>query len=330
MKLLHIGKKGNVERYTKENEFTREFEVVDVPMDMQVPQMLLLGGDADFIIADAMAPVAGDLIAQMPNLRLLHSEGVGYNFFDLETARKCSVYVCNCRGMNARAVAEQTIMLMLGVLRDAAGGDRAVREGRQIAVKENYMKEGNLLELSDLKVGLYGFGDIAKATARILKVMEVETFYFSRHRVPEELETEYGVKYLPVEELLSVCDMISLHIPVTPETKEIVNDDFLAKMKDGSYLINTARGELVDSGALLRAMENGKIRKAGLDCIAGEPVQTDNVLLKAPDEITSRILFSPHIGGVTASSFRRGYEMAWTNIRRTAESKRPFNVVNGL
>ncbi|MCD7778906.1 MAG: hydroxyacid dehydrogenase, partial [Clostridiales bacterium] len=99
-------------------------------------------------------------------------------------------------------------------------------------------------------------------------------------------------------------------------------------MQDGSYILNTSRGEIIDSDALIRAMERGKIYKAGLDTVEGEPVKCDNVLLTQNKEIEDRILFSPHIGGVTASSFTRGYAMAWENIRRITEGLEPVRVVN--
>ena len=330
MKLLHIGKAGNVDRYSPHDEFTRSVGVVSRTMQTPVDELISVAGDADFILADAMAAVPAGLIGRMPSLKLVQSEGVGFQFFDTQAAAQRGIYVCNARGMNATAVAEQALMLMIGVLRDAIGGDRAVREGRQIAVKEGYMATGSLRELADLKVGLYGFGAIAKALARVLSAMGVEVCYYQRRRADEATERELNVKYLPLDEMVATCDMISVHVPLTDETRNSIDDGFFSKMKDGSYIINTARGEVVDSEALVRAIKSGKIAGAGLDTIAGEPVQRDNVLVTQPEEIASRLLFSPHIGGITASSFRRSYAVAWNNIRLVAAGQRPLNVVNGL
>ena len=104
-----------------------------------------------FIIADAISQISGDFLKKFKNLKLLHSEGVGYNFFDLNQADKQNVYVCNCKGMNSSAVAEHIIMLMLTLIKDTVKNDFLVKQGKQIEQKEKYMKNGNLLELSDLK-----------------------------------------------------------------------------------------------------------------------------------------------------------------------------------
>lgn len=330
MKLLHLGKPGNVEKYTTEDAFTASVERTDLPMTTPVGEILAAASDADFILADAMGAVPAELICGMPNLKLIQSEGVGYQFFDLQTAAERGIYVCNGRGINASAVAEQALLLMLGVLRDVCGGDRAVREGRQIIVKEDHMVHADLKELRDLSVGLYGFGAIARALARMLRAMGVTVNYYSRHRADAQTEQEYGVSWLEREDLIRFSDMISIHVPLTSETENMVNDNFFSKMKTGSYIINTARGEIIDSAALVRALSSGKIAAAGLDTIASEPVGADHILVTLPQALSGRILFSPHIGGITASSFRRGYDTAWKNIKLTAAGKRPVNIVNGL
>lgn len=101
-------------------------------------------------------------------------------------------------------------------------------------------------------------------------------------------------------------------------------------MFKGAILINAARGELVDSGALIKAIETGKVAMAGLDCIADEPVRSDNLLINAPEAVLNKIIFSPHIAGITASSFRRGYEMLWQNIDKMESGERPDRIVNGI
>jgi phosphoglycerate dehydrogenase-like enzyme len=327
LQILHIGKKGNVERYSAGLTLPAH-TLIDLPTGLTTAEYLAQGAQADAIFVDAMYPVPADLIEAMPNLKLIHSEGVGFHFIDTEAAKRRHVYVCNCRGCNAMAVAEQTILLMLGVLRDVTGGDAAVRQGNQITVKENYMVRGDLLELADCKVGLIGFGEIAKATARLLRTFGAQVYYNKPNRADAATEEAYGVQYLPQDELLATCDMVSLHAPVTEQTRNMANDAFFAKMKDGAFFFNTSRGDLVDSAALLRALESGKVRRAGLDTIAGEPVQTDNPLLTADAVLTQRILFSPHIGGITVSSFRRAYGMIWAAAAAVAAGQRPENVVN--
>lgn len=330
MKILHLGKLGNIERYLPSPEYMDGIELVDLPITASIENILKQAEDAEYLIADAIASVPGELIRKMPNLRMIHSEGVAYNSFDIAAAAERGVYVCNCKGMNAMAVAEQTLLLMLGVLREVTKGDRAVRSGDQITVKEGYMRRGDLLELSDLKVGLIGFGDIGRCVAKLMKGFQTETYYYSRHRASAEIEEEYGVSYLPVDQLCASCNMISIHVPVTPDTEGMINENFFSEMLPGSFLINTARGEIVDSQALADAIQKKIIRMAGLDTVAGEPVKKDNILLNQPQEILDRILFSPHIGGITASSFRRGYEMIWEDIFSIKRGEKPERIVNGL
>lgn len=328
MRILHIGKKGNLERFTTSSELLKSIELIDLPMGLATEDYLAQAADAQVIIVDAIATIPGDLIERMPELKMIHSEGVGYNGIDTETARKNQVYVCNCQGMNASAVAEQSILLMLGMLRDVIHCDLSVRAGQQIEKKESYMKNGNLYELADCKIGLIGFGEIARSLAQMLHVFGATTYYYKPRPASKELEDQCHVSYLPLDELLSTCNIISLHLPVTNETINMANDDFFEKMQPGSYFINTARGELADSAAIIRALQSGKLVMAGLDTIAGEPVQSDNLMLNQPDEIMNRILFSPHIGGITASSFRRGYAMIWDNLDKIAKNEQPDRVVN--
>ena len=327
MKILHIGKKGNIDRFSNPHDIIKDIEIVDCENGLIDDDYLKDGKDADFIIVDAMSKVSANLIHQMPHLKMIHSEGVGYNFIDIKAASDKAVYVCNCKGMNAMAVAEQTILLMLGVLRNIAQGDKSVRDATQIITKENYMMNANLFELADFKIGLIGFGDIAKSTASLLNAFGANVCYYSRHQADSEVEEMYKVQYLPLEELLKDCDFISLHLPVNDQTRQSINKDFFSKMKDGSYLINTARGELVNSLDLIDALKSGKIKMAGLDCIENEPVQKDNCLI-TDTEIKDKILFSPHIGGITASSFKRGYAMIWSDIKKVINRDHPDHIVN--
>lgn len=324
MKILVIGKEGRLQKNADPAVYARH-TFSYVPNNSPDDVILAAGRDAEIIIVDAMGSVAAAVIEEMPNLKMIHSEGVGYQGVDIEAARKKQVYVCNCKGMNATAVAEQAIFLMLSLLRGSVTGDRAVREGRQIEVKENHMLAGDLKELADCTIGYVGFGDIAQAVARMADIFGARNVYYCPSGAKRGIET---ASYLPLDELLAVSDIVSLHLPVTPETVNTANSEFFAKMKDGSYLVNTARGELVDSEALLSSIRSGKLAGAGLDCVAGEPVREDNVILQAEKEVEDKLIFSPHVGGITASSFKRGYKMLWENVARIEAGERPEHIVN--
>lgn len=327
VKILVIGKEGRLEQYAPKWAQMEDYDISYVPMGSPDDVAIDAGRDADFMLADAMAKVSENLIANMPKLKMIHSEGVGFNFFDIGAARKRHIYVCNCKAANAGAVAEQTLLLMLGLLRDVVNGDAQFRKGGQISTKENYMINGSLRELRECTVGLLGFGDIAQATARMLQAFGARVLYHNRTR-RQELESELKVTYVSQNELLSQSDIISIHLNSNEETYHTVNEKFLMSMKKGAYLINTSRGDLVDSEALIGAIESGHIAGAGLDTVSGEPVGLDNPLLTAPDEVKNKIIFSCHIGGITGGAFRRCHEMFWENVKRMERGEMPERVVN--
>lgn len=330
MKLLVIGDKARFEKFLPDLPIAEQVEAVVAERSWAPEAIVASAPDADFILADAISPVTADMIDALPNLKLIHSEGVAFNAIDIARAKEKGIFVCNNRGANAVAVAEQTILLMLGLLKNVCAADRAVREGKQIQIKEHMMVAG-IGELAGAKVGLLGFGDIAKQVAVRCSAFGAEVFYNKRSPLSAEEEAKWGnAKYMELDELVSTCDFISIHVPVSPSTKEMVNDDFFAKMKDGSYLVNTARGEIVDNAACLAALKSGKLAGAGFDTIAPEPVQADNILVDLPEELRDKVLYSPHVGGVTTNTFRRVHRHVWQNIERVAKGERPDDIVNGL
>ncbi len=329
LKTLIFSNKKRVEKYIKYCKVPKDMELIFMEQATSDDEVLAKAKDADFIFADAIKEVSKKLISNMPNLKLIHSEGVAFNKIDIETAKKLNVYVCNNRGANAGAVAEQTILLMLGLLRNVLDGDRKVRIGKQIETKERMMLEG-VVELADCTVGLIGFGAIAKETAKRLNSFGCKLYYYSRRKASDEIEKEYNVEYKNLDELASECDIISLHVPVTAETTNMIDEKFLAKMKKTAFLINTARGEIVDGEALKNALIKGELGGAGLDTLSPEPVKLDNPLLDIKEELKYKILFSPHIGGTTEGAFRRMHQGVWENISRVSAGEKPINVVNGV
>ena len=329
MKILILGAQARYEKYMPRLPFIRQQELVFLDKSADRQTILTAAGDADMLFVDAITPVEAALIREMPKLKLIHSEGVAYDKIDLAAARERGVWVCNNKGCNAGAVAEQAILLMLMLLRYSLTGDRAVREGRQMEMKERCMVEG-ITELSACRVGLVGFGDIAKATAERLAAFGCEVYYYTLHRRSREEEEQYGVTYLTLEELAASCDIVSLHCAVTETTRNMVNEAFLDRMKSTAYLVNTARGDLVDNLALRQALMDGTIAGAGLDTIAPEPVPADHPLLTMPAPACDKLVLAPHLGGITEASFRRSHLHMWRNAERVADGHRPDNIVNGL
>ena len=136
--------------------------------------------------------------------------------------------------------------------------------------------------------------------------------------------------YLTQEELLSVCDVVSLHCAVTDDTRNMVNAEFLTRMKREAFLVNTARGDLVDNEALVQAIVEERIAGAALDTVFPEPTTIENPLLHLPEGFENRILFSPHVGGATASSMKQSHRILWQAVQDMTEGRRPENIVNQL
>lgn len=329
MKVLILSSKKRMEKYTDFSKIPGDWELVFLDGVYEEEEALAKGGDADFIIVDAISPVSRRLIEQMPKLRLIHSEGAGYERIDTKAAREAGVFVCNNAALNSGAVAEQAILLMLVLLRRFQEGDSLVRQGKQGQAKSSFILEG-IPELELCHVGIVGFGNIGKATAKRLAAFGAKVSYYGRHRLTAEEEKEFGAGYLPLPELTASCDIVSLHLPVTPETTGLVDREFLGRMKPSALLINTARGEIVDQAALADALENGTIAGAGLDTLYPEPVTSENPLLNLSESCRYRVAFSPHIGGTTDGVFYKLHRNIWNNIFLAAGGKRPNNVVNGL
>ncbi len=180
-------------------------------------------------------------------------------------------------------------------------------------------------ELSECTVGLIGFGDIAKATAKYLNAFGADVIYTNRTKYTG-LEKEYNVSFCDMDTLLKRSDFVSLHVAVTQDTIKMVNVDFLGKMKSSAFLINTSRGDLVDNEALYDALLNGRLAGAGLDVISPEPVTADNILLN--EKIRDKMILTPHIAGITSLTVDKIYRNIQENISRYSNGKDLKNRVN--
>ena len=330
MKVLVLTMKARYDRFApKDSAAYRAAELVFCDRDASEEEWLSAGGDAEVLFVTPVTWVRESLIARMPNLKMIHSEGVGFDRIDLEAARRRGVYVCNNAGCNAGPVAEQAVMLMTMLLHRTLWGHRMVLEGRQDEAVQTF--EANVpLDLTSAKVGLVGFGAIGQATAERLRPNGTEVYYYARHRRDEETEKQLGVTYLPLEKLAARCDIISLHLPATAESTHLVDRDFLARMKPGAFLVNTARGAIIDDEALCEAIRSRHLAGAGLDAYDPEPVPADHPLVKLAHECPDRLILCPHQAGISLTSFHNVYRMLFEDLGRVMAGQRPNNIVNGL
>ncbi|MDR2500426.1 MAG: hypothetical protein LBD37_05020 [Treponema sp.] len=327
MKIAIIGNRDRYEKFSSQALSNPDYDLVFLPRDTGYAEALTHASDAEVIVADAIAVVSRNLIQGMPRLRMIHSEGVAYDKIDRAAAAERGIYVCNNKGCNAAAVSEQAVLLMLAWLRRLVAGDREVRAGRQIEMKERLMVEG-IVELGDCAVGLVGFGDIAKATALRLRAFGCPIYYYVPRRKPHEEEERYHVHYAELADLAAISDIVSIHTAVTPETTGMINASFIQKMKPSSCIVNTARGEIVDNTALRSALINGAIAGAAFDTLFPEPTPKDHPLVDLPEHCKDRVVYAPHLGGISAGSFKRAHHTIWENIARIAAGKTPVNIVS--
>jgi lactate dehydrogenase-like 2-hydroxyacid dehydrogenase len=325
MKILIMTSRARAEKFYDLSSLPPDWELTFVGSFPAPETVRALGADADFVFADAVAHIDADLMDAMPRLKLINSEGVGYNGIDAEAAARRGVYVCNHVAVNSGAVAEHAILLMLAVMRRVIEGDASVRAGEQIRAKESFILDG-ISELGACRVGLVGFGAIGRETAKRLRGFGCAVYYCNRKRMPAD--EAYGASYLDLDDLLASCDIISLHLPANAETAGIIGREALARLKPGALLINTARGELVDQEALAEALTQGRLAGAGLDTLSPEPVRADNPLLQLPDACRYKLVLSPHVAGTTKQCFKRTHRDVWKNFAEVAAGRKPRNIVN--
>ena len=329
MKIAVITSRERCEKFTDKRMLPPGAELVYFEQGYTAQEVIARAGDAEFAVIDAVLPFTAEMIEGMPKLRMIHSEGVGHAALDVAAAAKRGIPVCNNQGVNAPQVAEHTVMLILTVLRRFAEGEQAVRAGRQMEMKLRVMADG-MDDLIGKRVGLIGFGAIGKELAKRLLPFGCKLFYTDPRRAAPEVETQYEIGYLSQEELLRSSDIITLHVPVTPETTNLIRRETLALMKPEAVVVNCARGAVVNTADLAEAIQNGTIYGCALDVMDPEPFRPDDPILTLPEPWRWRVAVSPHIAGNTINTFYASYDGVWGDINRVLRGERPHNIVNGL
>jgi phosphoglycerate dehydrogenase-like enzyme len=243
-----------------------------------------------------------EMITAAPRLRLIQKIGVGVNTIDLEAARARGIQVCNLPGTNARAVAELTLALMLAVLRRVPRFDAAMRHGEWL---DTVLQDG-IGELGGRTVGLVGYGAIPQLLAPVLAALGCRVIYTSRSR-----RADAAGEWRPLGALLAEADVVSLHVPLVPDTERMIDARAIGQMKPGAILVNTARGGLVDQVALTEALASGRLAGAGLDVFVHEPHDASETLFQLPN-----VVLTPHVGWLTTGTFDRSFALAAENCRR--------------
>lgn len=261
------------------------------------------------ILLHVLETVTANVIANAAGLRLIQKIGVGVNTIDLDAAQRHDVAVCNMPGTNSRAVAEMTLTLMLSALRRVPYYDARMRAGDGWTADLDSFD--GLGEIAGRTVGLVGYGDVARILAPVLNAMGAHVLYTATSQKPD---ADADWRTLP--ELLKDSDLVSLHLPLTPETERMIDADAIAAMKPCSVLVNTARGGLVDEVALVDALKSGHLRAAGLDVVTVEPAPAGNPLFDLDN-----VVVMPHIAWITPETLDRSLGIAFENCRRVRDGE---------
>lgn len=268
--------------------------------------------DADVLVLANM-PLSGEVIRSTSNLKMISVAFTGVDHIGLDECRDMGITVCNAAGYSTSSVAELTYGLIISVLRNIVPLDSAARHGgTKLGFTQN--------ELYGKTMGIIGTGAIGNRVAEIAKAFGCRVAACSRSVKQSILDME--IKYVSLEELMSTSDIVSVHVPLTEETKGMINSRLISLMKPSSVFINTSRGGVVDYGALTQALKSGKIAGAGIDVFETEPpISKDHPLMDAPNTV-----LTPHIGFAAEEAIYRRTQITFDNILEWADGN-PQNVV---
>lgn len=276
--------------------------------------------DVEVLITRAFQ-ITEEIILRNPNLKFIQKWGTGLNAVDVEAAGRRGIPVCNVPGANAYAVSELAVLHMLAVYRNLLYHNRKLVNGiwsKSERVEDTYC-------LNKKTVGLIGGGNIGRLVAKKVRAFGAAVQYYDIYRLSPALEEEYGMRYVSLEELLCSSDVVSLHIPLTDQTKNMIDYDKLKRMKPTAILINTSRGGLVNEDDLLRALDEKLILGAGLDCICHEK---DGLDPSDPILCHDRITLTPHIGGTSNDLLGEMVPRMAANAIRFVRGEEPRSVAN--
>lgn len=298
----------------------REIAQVTPARDSSQQALLDEARDADFIVAGPTTCLDRKLIESAGSLKYIARTGVGVDSIDLQAATERGVFVTNSPALTADSVSEFTVALLLGLAKNIPRCDRAVKEGRWGAAKSELVHVN--VELSGKTHGVVGLGKIGSRVAVVCKALGMKVLYFKRNR-ETNLERLLGVEYSPLETLIRECDSISLHLPLTSETRNMFDRPQLESMKKTVLLINQARGEVVNEEALVQALKEGRIGGYATDVYGQEPPDPQDELFKFKN-----VVAAPHMGGGTREARVRSYAAVAENIVKVLQGGAPHNLVN--
>ena len=278
-------------------------------------------GDAEIVLENKIN-MSREVMDACPNLKYIGEIATGYNNVDIQAAKEKGIVVTNIPSYSTASVAQLTFALLLEICHHTAHHNELVHQGVWTSCPDTmfYDHDYPLIELSGKTMGIIGFGQIGQAVAFIARAFGMDVITYSRS-VREE--GKILADYVSLDALFARSDVISLHCPLFPETKGLINAENIAKMKDGVIILNTSRGPVINEADLTEALKSGKVYAAGMDVVSVEPMQADNPLLSAPN-----CFITPHMAWMSTEARTRLIDIAVNNIRAYLAGA-PINNVAG-
>lgn len=283
-----------------------EFDVIEHPTEPQrsEDELITILSEADAAITVLSDPLTRRVLESNPNLRMIANHAVGYNNIDIGAARELGITITNTPGVLTEATADFTMALILAITRRLVEGDREVRETGQCIWEPMHLLGSSI---HGKRLGIIGMGRIGAAVAERARAFGMQVNGARRGE--------------PIDDLLATSDVISIHAPLTAETRRMIDATALAKMKRGAYLVNTARGPIVDEDALCEALESGHLAGAALDVYAFEPEVNQRLLSM------KNVVLTPHIGSATIETRSDMSRIAATDVARFLKGQKPLHSV---
>ncbi|MGM0501220.1 MAG: D-2-hydroxyacid dehydrogenase [Bacillota bacterium] len=279
------------------------------PDDKIIPRI----GDAEIVLTNK-TPLKAETFEQAPQIKYVGVLATGYNVVDIEAARENNITVTNIPNYGTDAVAQHTFALLLELANHVGEHNRAVKAGQWEESEDFCFWKQPVMELVDKTIGIIGYGRIGQRTAEIAQVLGMKVLAYDPQQ--SEMLENSNVQFAELDKLLAQADVISLHCPLVDSTKEIINQQTLAQMKEEVLIVNTARGELIVESDLVQALEEGMVAGAAVDVLTTEPPNSDNPLLTAPNTI-----ITPHIAWAAQESRQRLLDIAVDNVQSFLKGK---------
>ncbi len=277
--------------------------------------------DKDGLLCNLSDKIDVEVIAAAKNLKVISSYSVGYDHIDIRAATEHGIYVAYTPEVLTETTADLAFALMLSVARRIVEGDRLVRRGKWKGAWSYEFMLGH--DVHHKTLGIIGLGRIGSALARRANGFKMKVLYYKRNRLTVDKEKELNVEYRDLNELLRESDFVSVNLALDKDTYHLIDEKKLKLMKNSSFLINTARGQVVDEGALGKALRNKWIAGAALDVFEKEPIPRNSPLLKFDN-----VVLVPHIGSASRETRDKMAEVAATNLLNVLKGEKPLYAVN--